>query len=334
MLRPRCDVIIAVRSFISWSVKILVSGGLLYWLLSKIDRAELWETLRHASPVWLVLALALYFCVMLISAWRWQRLLEAQHVAVRFGHLLGSFLVASFFNNFLPSNIGGDVIRIRDTAAAAGSKTRAATIVLLDRAIGLIGLVFVAALGATIATELGDREPFNPLWLWAGMAGGSIAIMFVLLYPKMIGALLRPLRMFHQEWVGLQISRLVHAMEKFAQAPWALVQCFGGALLVQAVIVGFYAAIAYAMHIPMPAVHLAVLIPMSFVVQMLPLSVNGFGVRESIFAFYFARLGLPRESAIALSFLGPALIMLFSVSGAVALALRKKPAPDVVAVDL
>lgn len=270
--------------------------------------------------------MALYLIVILISSWRWHRLLDAQHVHVSFAHLTGSFLIATFFNNFLPSNIGGDVIRIRDTAEATGSKTRAATIVLLDRAIGLIGLVFVAALGATIATKLGDSEPFNPMWLWLGMAAGSVVIVFVLFYPKTIGTLLKPLRIFHQEWVGLQISRLVHAMEKFAQSPWALIQCFSGALLVQAVIIGFYASIAYAMHIPMPTVHLAVLIPMSFVVQMLPLSVNGFGVRESIFVFYFARLGLPRESAIALSFLGAALIMLFSISGAVVMALRKKPA--------
>jgi uncharacterized protein (TIRG00374 family) len=314
-----------VRSFITWSVKILVSGGLLYWLLSKVDRGELWDTVHHASPLWVALALMLYLAVILISAWRWQRLLDAQHVHLGFASLTGSYLVATFFNNFLPSNIGGDVIRIRDTSQAAGSRTRAATIVLLDRVIGLIGLIFVAALGATIATELGDKEPFDPLWLWLGMAAGSVVMVVLLFYPKLIGAMLRPLRVFHQEWVGLQISRLVHAFEKFAQAPWVLLQCFSGALAVQCVIVAFYAAIAHAMQIPMPIVHLAVLIPMSFVVQLLPLSVNGFGVRESIFAFYFARLGLPRESAIALSFLGAALIMVFSISGAVTMALRKNP---------
>jgi len=261
----------------------------------------------------------------LISAWRWQRLLQVQHVSVSFTHLTGSFLVATFVNNFLPSNIGGDVIRIRDTAAATGSRTRATTIILLDRVIGLFGLVFVAALGATIATELGDTEPFNPTWLWLGLAAGSVGFVVVLLSPRLVGRLLTPLRVFHQEWVGLQISRLVHALEKFAQAPWALLQCFTGSLLSQGVIVCFYSAIAYAMHVPIPAVHLAVLIPMSFVVQMLPLSVNGFGVRESIFVFYFARLGLPRESAIALSLLGAAMVMLFSVSGAVVMAVRKKP---------
>ncbi len=312
-----------MRSIITWSAKILISGGLLYWLLTKVDRGELWDTLHHALPAWLAVALLLYLGVVLISTWRWQRLLDAQHVHVPFTSLLGSFLIAIFFNNFLPSNIGGDVIRIRDTAQPAGSRTRAATIVLLDRAIGLLGLVFVAALGATIATELGDREPFNPVWLWLGMAGASAAMIVLLFYPRVIGALLRPLRVFHQEWVGIQISRLIHAFEKFAQAPWVLVQCFAGALLVQCVIIGFYASVAHAMDIPIPAVHLAVLIPMSFVVQMLPLSVNGFGIRESIFAFYFARLGLPRESAIALSFLAAALMMLFSTSGAIVMAVRK-----------
>lgn len=318
-----------MRSLLTWTAKIVISGGLLYWLLSKIDRGQLWHTVQNASLAWLAAAMVLYLIVVLISAWRWHRLLDAQHVHLTYAHVTGSFLVAAFFNNFLPSNIGGDVIRIRDTAEAAGSKTRAATIVLLDRAIGMVGLACVAALGATVATELGDNEPFNPIWLWIAMAAGAIVIVFVLFYPKTIGTLLRPLKMFHQEWVSLQISRLVHAMERFAQAPWALVQCFAGALAVQAAIVGFYAATAYAMHIPMPAVHLAVLIPMSFVVQMLPLSVNGFGVRESIFVFYFTRLGLPKESAIALSFLGQALIMLFSISGAVVMALRKKPAPAI-----
>jgi uncharacterized protein (TIRG00374 family) len=313
-----------VRSLITWTVKILVSGGLLYWLLSKIDRGQLWDRLQSASPMWLAVALGLYLVMILISAWRWHRLLDAQHITVGFRHLTGSFLVATFFNNFLPSNIGGDVIRIRDTAAAAGSKTKAATIVLLDRAIGLVGLVFVAALAATLATELGDREPFNPLWLWVAMAAGAAGIGVVVFSPRLIHTLLAPLRLFHQEWVELRITRLMHSLEKFAQAPMALLQCFGGSLAVQGVLIGFYAALAHAMHIPMPAVHLAVLIPMSFIVQMLPLSVNGFGVRESIFAFYFSGLGLPRESAIALSFLGAVLIMLFSMSGAGVMALRRK----------
>lgn len=316
-----------MRSVLTWAVKLLVSGGLLYWLLSRVDRAQLWNNIQHASPLWLAAALALYFVMILVSAWRWKQLLDAQEVPATHKHLVASYLVATFFNNFLPSNIGGDVIRIGDTAAAAGSKTRAATIVLFDRGIGLIGLVLVAALGATIATELGDQEPFDPLWLWGGLAVGTLAIGVALMKPGLIGQMLTPLRVFHKEWVDERINQFLESLEKFAARPLALVRCLLGSIAVQIILVWFYAAIAHAMGAAVPAVHLAVLIPMSFIVQMLPLSVNGFGVREAIFGLYFARLGLPRESAIAMSFLGAALIMLFSVSGAVVMLVRKSSKP-------
>jgi hypothetical protein len=87
---------------------------------------------------------------------------------------------------------------------------------------------------------------------------------------------------------------------------------------VQGVLVIFYLAIARSMHIPVPASQLAVLVPLSFVVQMLPISVNGFGVREATFTVYFYQIGLPREPALVVSFMGAALMMLFSLSGAVA----------------
>ena len=69
------------------------------------------------------------------------------------------------------------------------------------------------------------------------------------------------------------------------------------------------------------------IVPITFIVQMLPLSMNGFGVREATFGFYFARLGLPLESALLVSFMGAALIMLFSLSGGVTYALRKTHVP-------
>jgi uncharacterized integral membrane protein len=77
------------------------------------------------------------------------------------------------------------------------------------------------------------------------------------------------------------------------------------------------------MRIPIGFAALAVIVPISFLVQMLPVSMNGFGVREATFGFYFSQLGLPLESALLVSFVGAALIMLFSLSGGVAYAVRR-----------
>ena len=312
------------RALLVPCVKILVSAGLLFVLFSKVDMARLWGAARQASSGWLIGALALYGVMVIASSWRWGLLLAAQDIRLPFRSLASSFLVATFFNNFLPSNIGGDVVRVTDTARAAGSKTLAATIVLLDRALGLLGLALVAALGATAGSRLSSSGPVPPALLWAGFSVAAAMALPALFRPHLFARLLQPLRRFHPQWVDERLSRLTKALARFAESPRALLGCFAGAIVVQAVLIGFYLAIAHSLRIPIGFAELAVIVPISFVVQMIPLSMNGFGIREATFGFYFTRIGLPLESAILVSFLGAALIMLFSLSGAVAYLSRNK----------
>jgi uncharacterized protein (TIRG00374 family) len=300
------------------AVKLAVSAALLWWLLSGVDGTRLWRSIVAASWAWLGLALALYLAMLVVSAWRWGVLLRAQDVAIRRRRLLSSFLVATFFNNFLPSNIGGDVVRIRDTAAPANSKTLAATIVLIDRGLGLLALVLTAALGATLAREVLHQPvgPVEPWVLWTGLAVGAALAAQAVHAPGSFTRLAAPLRRLHAEWVDERLRRIVEALSRFQSRPSALVTSGLGALAVQLLLVGFYGAIARGLHIPIAPAHLAVLVPVSFVVQMIPISVNGFGVREATFVSYFAVLGLPAESALLLSFVGAALVMVWSLAGA------------------
>ena len=314
---PAKTVLIAV-------VKLVVSLGLLALLFSRTDTASLWRSVRNASLPWVVTALALYLLQMLVSTWRWNVLLVPQGFDIGHRRLLSSYLVATFFNNFLPSNIGGDVVRIRDTAGPARSKTLAATVVLIDRGIGLLGLVLVAAVGATVAGGMGTA-PALPIWLWSGFLLATLVSAPAVIAPAGVGRLLQPLTVFHPEWVGDRITRITEVLVRFRERPTSLFNAFGGAVVVQALLVLFYAAVARSLHIPIAVPHLAVIVPISFIMQMVPVSVNGFGVREATFSFYFSRLHLPIESAMALSLGSTALIMLFSLSGAVVWFARKHP---------
>ena len=311
-----------VRRALILLLKVVVSVGLLTVLFGRTDTSRLWGYVRHASPLDLAGALALYLVVILISAWRWRLLLDAQHIGVPFFRLINSYLVATFFNNFLPSNIGGDVVRIRDTAGPAGSKTTATTIILMDRGLGLLGLLCVAAIGSNVTASVGGGGPVWTSLLWAALGAGVVVSAVAVLAPDLVGRVLSPLRRLHQEWVDERIGRLTGTLTRFRRRPLALLSCFAGAVLVQAVLVVFYLAIARSMHIPISAWHLAVIVPVSFVVQMAPISLNGFGVREATFTFYFSRIGLPIESALVVSFMGAGLIILFSLSGAAAYVMR------------
>ena len=319
----------AARRYLVLTAKLAVSSGLLLLLLSRMDTSRFWSYARKASPLWLGAALAIYALVVLVSAWRWLLLLRAQKVVVPGSRLVASYLVANFFNNFLPSNIGGDVIRIKDTAAEAGSKTLATTIVLVDRGIGLMGLVLVAALGSSGIAGLSEPTgqaalPIVPWMLWLCFAVGAGVSAPALMAPSGVGRLLQPLRVFHREWVETRILRITDALARFREDPRALAGCFVGAVIVQTLLVGFYVAIGHSMRIPVSPWHLAVIVPISFVVQMLPLSINGFGVREAVFSFYFAQFGFGVDAGVALSLVSAALIMLFSLSGGLLFLARRR----------
>jgi len=296
-------------------------------LFSRTDVRRLWASARAASGIQLLVALGIYSVVVSTNVWRWGLLLHAQGVQVARRRLGGSFLVALFFNNFLPSNIGGDVVRIGDTARAAGSKTLATTVVLVDRIMGLMAVVFVAACGASLAAA-GARGalPVVPAWLWAAFLAGAGVTAPALLAPAAIGRLLRPLKRLHAEWVGDRIEIFTKALSRFGGRPAAVAGCFAGAVFVQAATVLFYLEVANALGVRIGAWDLAVIVPLSFVVQMMPVSINGFGVREATFSLYFSRLGLPIESALLISLVPTGLQMLFSLSGAAVYVARSRSA--------
>lgn len=295
-------------------LRLVVSAALLYYVLRSIDLTALWERMRGMDAGWILLALMSFVFVQAVSVWRWHRLLRAQHIDVPSRTLTESIWVSLFFNNFLPSNIGGDVIRIADTAGAAGSKTLATTVVLVDRALGLTALIIVAALGALAASLAGIQVP-GARWLWMITAAGAALAIPVIALPRLTEHLLKPLRLLKRPWVDQRLQRLEEAILRFRASPSTVAGAFAGALVVQITIVVFYLLTAKGLAVPLPILLGAVLIPVSLAVQMAPLSINGFGVREAVFAFFFRRFGLPIDAAVALSLVSTGLVMSLSLVG-------------------
>jgi uncharacterized protein (TIRG00374 family) len=286
----------------------------LYFVLRSIDLPAFWERVKSMNPAWILLALAAYALTQSIAVWRWNRLLRAQHIEVDRRRLTESIWVSMFFNNFLPSNIGGDVVRIADTAPAAGSKTLAMTVILVDRVLGLAALVIIASLGALVASLLGVHIP-GARWLWMASAVAAVAAISVIAMPQLVGHVLLPVRALNKPWLTERAQRLEDAVMKFRNAPTAVAGAFAGAMVVQITLVAFYLLMAEGLSVPLPIFLGAVLIPVSLVVQMAPVSINGFGVREAVFAFFFRRFGLPADAAVALSLVSTGMVMGLSLVG-------------------
>lgn len=312
------------RQALIWLAKIIVSAVLLGVLFSRVDVARLWANARTASPLWLAAAFGLYLVMVAISSWRWGVLLGAVQVRVRQATLFVSFLVAVFFNNFLPSNIGGDVVRIADTSRPAGSTTIATLVVLFDRGVGLVALIFVAAAGASLADGLPGTGLVGPSLLWLAFIATTAVALALIGHPTLFLRILKPIQRLHPEWVGERLLQLDGLLARLRLAPGALAVCLAVAIASHLLLAAFYLTIARSLGVPVSYWQLAVIVPMTFLVQMLPMSVNGFGVREASFAYYFTRMGLSIEQALLVSFMGAAVIMLFSISGAAAYIVRNR----------
>ncbi len=312
----------AARRALGILLKLGLSVGLMAFVLRDTSLAALWATLSRVQLGWVIAALAAHGVMMAVSVWRWDLLLRAQHIDVPARTLSESYWVASFFNNFLPSNIGGDVVRIADTSKPAGSKTLATTVILVDRLLGLFALLAVGAAGALAARSLGVDVP-GVWWLQvAAFAAAAVAVP-VFVAPRLLDVLLAPIRALGHPWILDRAALLQDALGRFRARPSSLVGALAGALVVQVVIVLFYALAARSLAVPLPLVLAGALVPVAMAVQMAPVSINGFGVREAVFSFFFVRFGLGVEAAVAVSLLGTALVMLFSMGGGALFLMRR-----------
>jgi uncharacterized protein (TIRG00374 family) len=306
-------------------LKIVVSLGLLALLLSRTDGRALLTQFAHMSWKWTAAALSAYTVMLVICAWRWRLLLQTQGTDVRLGHLTKSFLVATFFNNFLPSNIGGDVIRIADTTPYTGSRTVATTVILVDRVVGLLALLGVGATASAIAVSSGIQL-VGVRYLWLALVALSAGLLFAMARPDLVARIIRGLidRSGRAATFQQRGENLLAGLGRFREQPSSLVTAFGGAVAVQGLLVVFYLCAARSLSVPFPFLAACVIVPVSLAVQMMPLSINGFGVREAVFAAFFQSLGLSVSSALALSLGAAAFIMVFSLAGGVVFLFRQQ----------
>jgi uncharacterized protein (TIRG00374 family) len=295
----------------------------LWVLFSRADLGRTFGQFRQMNVLWMSAALGMYALMLLVSAWRWRLLLKVQTVDVSLATLTKSFLVATFFNNFLPSNIGGDVVRVADTAPLAGSKTLATTVVLLDRILGLIALLAVAAVASALAAAVGVRLQAMA-YVWLALLAIAAALVVFLRFPETASRMLRTIGEGRAATLQTRLHNLVAAIERFACQPRRLGQAFVGAVAVQGLLVLFYVCAARSLSVPLPLLAASIIVPVSLAVQMAPVSINGFGVREAVFAFFFTKLGFDVSSALTLSLGSAGLIMLFSLSGGGVFLLRSR----------
>ncbi len=288
-----------------------VSLGLLGWLIGRIAWQSLWLTLRAASLPLSLLTVGLYLFGVVVSAYKWQQILAVEAVPLPLGRLTRWYLIGMFGNNFLPTAVGGDVGRGFYAGRATRQPLLITRTILLDRLSGLVMVLVLAGLGLPL---LLGRAALG--WL---LAGAGLLVALALLGWQVQRWLLRLPRV-----AGLA-GRAAVVAGQYRRAP-------GQVLVILALSLGFQLLSGLCFWLNLRAVQVALPLPIIVVISaaasligVLPIAINGWGVREGVFLALLAALGQPTAGVLAGLLLGRGLQLLVSLLGSIPLVLEGLP---------
>ena len=314
-----------MKRVLAFLAKLTLSVGLLVYLLRSVDLADMWLHLEEGDHGLFALAALNYFVVVLLSTWRWQVLLEAVGGRASFGDLTRSYMVSAFFANFLPSNIGGDLVRVKETAQSAGSTAASLAVAALDRIVGFVGLYAIAvpayALAGPLTRGLGGAQ--------AILGGLTIVLASLGLFferSDLVLALATAIGLPRLAWVWDRFVSLFEAVQALRRNRGALFLALAQSVVLQFLGVLYFWMVARALRIPLDLGTSLVMVPLCTLIQAIPISFNGWGLREGLYVFYFRQVGLRPESALAFSIVAASLVALLSVSGLFVWLARRRPA--------
>ncbi|MBI2370971.1 MAG: flippase-like domain-containing protein [Deltaproteobacteria bacterium] len=273
-----------------------VSVLLLAVLLWEADVGRLVAVFGQMEPLPIIVALIFYTSLQFMAAFRWRVLLQAKALEIPYLRLVAHYYGGVFFNQFLPSSIGGDVYRgyglfrdARDTGITVAS-------LVLDRLSALAALLALS-LGALAFMQVDSRLTWTVILLNLGFAAGVVALV----PPACRRLLLRLVERLGWGRVGAVIQEVTRAIFSYWDHRRALGAALLLAFLIQVALVGILYLTALALHVSAPLAYFFLTVPLIELVTLLPISLGGVGLREGSFVFFFAQVGVPSAAALAIS---------------------------------
>lgn len=275
--------------------RIVISAALLVWVLSQAGLEQLAATARSADLRLYGLAVALAFAGILTRAARWHWLLRAVGARVSFGRAVYLYFIGAFFNTFLPTGFGGDVVRVLEIGPGATSQQAAGT-ALVDRLTGFI-MLFVLALAAL---PFGYHLlPANLALLIAVLAAAVLVGSALLFEGRLIRRLTRwlpaALSPAGDAWIGRTYAVITACGARGVGGAllWSLL--FNVQLIVESVLV------SRALGLTVPASIFFLFVPVTTAALLVPISIAGLGVREGLYVTLLGQVGVGAAEAVALS---------------------------------
>ena len=301
-------------------VKLCISGLLLYLLLRRVRGEGILNALANFSPGAMLGIIAMGGLVVITATLRWKILTHKLGLSSSFTNLLQLYLVGFFFNNFLPAGLGLDVVRGTYLTTEEGNGISAFASVFAERVIGMYGIMLTGVI--TIIPFL-HIPLIRTVFLWTTLALLIATLSIILLTEHKIRDSITP-KLDKMGRIGEILSNFYATMTLYRSHKNDILKALvlSIAMQMELVFIAFIAGLGLGIDVPFP--YYLAFLPVINTVSMLPISINGLGVREAFFTMLFGYIGVSNEKALILSLAFFAVSVLISLPGGIIFLLRRK----------
>jgi uncharacterized protein (TIRG00374 family) len=308
-----------VKRYLSLGLRVVVSGALLLFLLTRLDFRDMVRFLSGADLRLVALTLFTVLMDRCLMAGRWIFLLEALGIRAPRTNVVKIFFLSTFFGSFLPTGIGGEAVRALSFSRLTSRGVESVTSVAMDRIFGMLSIL----LTGLVALGLSYRLYPHTVLLITVLSLSAIAVMgLALLLSRRVHAWLLGRYGESEKGWRSKLKRTVEALGRYRSRPGTLALVLAMSIGVQVLRVFQAYLLSEAMDLGTGLVYFFCFVPPILIITMLPISVSGLGTTNLAYVALFGQVGMDPDGAFILSVLILALGVIGNLPGGLIYALE------------
>lgn len=272
-------------------------------LFNEAGRQQFYSTIEGANLSYLWLSIAVGVFINMCSAFKWWMLIYAQGVIVGYWRIFAYYLVGQFYNLFLPTSVGGDVVRSYELGKFSGRQADALASVFVERYTGVLTLLALS--GFAVLSQL---SRFNVDFVVVSLVIFALALAFIawmIFDPRLYNLC----KVKCTAWVPMsarifsKLDKLLASIDRFRSQPSSIVWAFVNSLLFYVVAVLNVWVTALVFQLDVLLVDIAIATPIIMLIMNIPLSIGNIGLMEFAYSSVFVLMGYPPALGLSVAIL-------------------------------
>lgn len=301
-------------------LRILVTAGILFFIFSKLEVSESMSIIGHSNISYLVISMLFMLGLSFIIAARWHQILKAYGFNVSLFKVFRVYMIAFFFNNFLPSTVGMDVVRGAYIVKRKSDLADVISTILLERWIGMLGIILYVSVIPVFFLSSIELTYF----IYVSAGGVLISVIFIIAVwndsvHELMSRLISKIKWLN---IGSRINTLYLSLRTIRKHMHLFIVNLLLSVLIQVFFVFANYFIVLGQGLNITFIQLLIYVPLISIISMIPITINGIGLRDWAYITFFG-LGM-KEQAFSLSLTFFILLTVMSLLGGLIFIFEKK----------